>query len=62
MNLLTSFGKDARSNINKVLDALKITQKERETINSEYSTSMNKSNTNEFEFNQNINKLEEEIS
>ena len=62
LNLLTGFGKQARSNINKVIDALKITQRERQTLNSEYSTTVNKCNTNEFEYNQNINKLEEEIS
>lgn len=48
--------------MNKIIDTLKSTQRERESLNSQFSTTVNKANTNEFELNQNINRLEEEIS
>ena len=62
LNFLTGLGKEARGNMNKVIDSLKILQREKESLNSEYSSTINKANTNEFEYNQNINRLEEEIS
>lgn len=48
--------------MNKVIDTLKASQRDRESLNSEFSSTVNKANTNEFELNQNINRLEEEIS
>ncbi len=62
LNLLINLGKDARSNMNKMIDNIKAAQRERQTLNSEFSTSVNKASTNEFELNQNINRLEEELS
>lgn len=62
LNILTSFGRDARSNMIKVIEQLKSSQRDNEKLNSEYSTTVNKASTNEFEFNQNIVRLEEEIS
>ncbi len=47
---------------NKMIDNMKAAQRERQTLNSEFSTSVNKASTNEFELNQNINRLEEELS
>jgi hypothetical protein len=55
-------GKDARSNMAKVVDQLKIAQRDHEKLNTEYSTTVNKCNTTEFEYNQTISRLEDEIS
>jgi chromosome segregation ATPase len=46
----------------KLVDQLKITQRDHEKLNSEFSTTVNKCNTTEFEYNQTISRLEEEIS
>ena len=62
LNLLTSLGKDARNNMMKLVDQLKIAQRDHEKLNSEFSTTVNKCNTTEFEYSQTISRLEEEIS
>lgn len=45
LNILSTLGKDARSNIAKIVDQLKIAQRDHEKLNTEYSTTVNKSNT-----------------
>lgn len=62
LNMLTSLGKETRSSTAKLVEQLKASQREHEKLNSEYSTTINKCNTTQFEFNQNIFRLEEEIS
>jgi hypothetical protein len=57
LNILTSFGRDTRSNMIKVIEQLKASQRENEKLNSEFSTTVNKASTSEFEFNQNIVRL-----
>lgn len=46
----------------KLVDQLKISQRENDKLNSQFSTTVNKCNTTEFEYSQTINRLEEEIS
>jgi len=41
-------GKDARTNMNKTIESLKTAQRDIEKLNSEFSTTLNKTNTNEF--------------
>lgn len=48
--------------MNKTIESLKTAQRDIEKLNSEFSTTLNKTNTNEFQLNQNINRLQEEIS
>lgn len=42
----------------KIVDQLKIAQRENDKLNSQFSTTVNKCNTTEFEYSQTINKLE----
>jgi hypothetical protein len=48
LNLLISYGRDARLNMTRALDQLKQSIRDNERINSDYSITVNKSNTAEF--------------
>lgn len=45
----------------KTIDQLKQSIRDNEKLNSEYSISMNKNNTADFEYSQNITQIQEEM-
>lgn len=62
LSLLMGLGREARLNMTRTVDQLKQAIRDNEKLNSDYSTSMNKSNTAEFEFSQAITQLQEEMA
>lgn len=58
LNLLISYGREARLNMTRTIDQLKQSIRDNEKLNSDYSITVNKSNTAEFEYSQNITQIQ----